>query len=36
MGLSRSTLYDPPATPVDEPELVARMRAICDEFEACV
>jgi putative transposase len=34
MGLSRSTFYDPPATPVDEPELLAQMRAICDEFEA--
>lgn len=34
MGLSRSTLYDPPATPIDVTELVARMRAICDEFEA--
>ena len=34
MRLSRSTFYDPPATPVDETELVARMRAICDEFEA--
>lgn len=32
MGLSRSTLYDPPATPVDETELVARMQAISDEF----
>ena len=34
MRLSRSTFYDLPATPVDETELVARMRAICDEFEA--
>ncbi len=34
MGLSRSTLYDPPATPIDVTELVARVRAICDEFEA--
>ena len=34
MRLSRSTFYDPPATPVDVTELVARMQAICDEFEA--
>jgi putative transposase len=34
MGLPRSTFYDMPATPADEAEIVARMRAICDEFEA--
>jgi putative transposase len=34
MGLPRSTFYDMPATPIDEAEIVARMRAICDEFEA--
>lgn len=34
MGLSRSTFYDAPAVPIDEAELVARMRAICDEFES--
>ena len=34
MGLSRSTFYDAPAMPIDETELVARMQAICDEFEA--
>ena len=34
MGLSRSTFYDAPALPIDETELVARMQAICDEFEA--
>lgn len=34
MRLSRSTFYDLPATPIDETELVARMQAICDEFEA--
>ena len=34
MGLSRSTFYDVPATSVDETELVTRMQAICDEFEA--
>ena len=33
MGLPRSTFYDKPATPADEAEIVARMRAICDEFE---
>jgi hypothetical protein len=30
MGLPRSTFYDMPATPTDEAEIVARMRAICD------
>jgi hypothetical protein len=34
MGLSRLTVYDAPATPIDETELVARMEATCDEFEA--
>ena len=34
MGLPRSTFYDGPATPADEAEIVARMRAICDEFES--
>jgi putative transposase len=34
MGLPRSTFYDVPATPADEAEIVARIRAICDEFEA--
>jgi len=34
MGLSRSTFYDAPATSIDETELLARMQAICDEFEA--
>jgi putative transposase len=34
MGLPRSTFYDVPAAPADEAEIVARMRAICDEFEA--
>jgi putative transposase len=34
MGLPRSTFYDAPATPADDAEIVARMRAICDEFEA--
>ena len=34
MGLPRSTFYDVPAAQVDDAEIVARMRAICDEFEA--
>jgi putative transposase len=34
MGLSRSTYYDVPSLPTDDPALVATMRAICDEFEA--
>ena len=34
MGLPRSTFYDAPAMPIDEIELVARMAAIGDEFEA--
>ena len=33
MGLPRSTFYDGPMAQVDEAEIVARMRAICDEFE---
>jgi putative transposase len=34
MGLPRSTFYDAPVTPVDDDEIVARITAICDEFEA--
>jgi hypothetical protein len=34
MGLPRSTFYDVPAAPADEAEIIARMRAIRDEFEA--
>ena len=34
MGLARSTYYDAPATPADESEIVAHIKAICDEFEA--
>ena len=34
MGLPRSTFYDVPAAPADKAEIIARMRAICDEFEA--
>ena len=34
MGLLRSTYYDTPATEADT-EIVARITAICEEFEAC-
>ena len=34
MNLSRSTFYDAPATPAGDAEIVARITAICDEFEA--
>lgn len=34
MGLPRSTFYDAPAAPLDDAEVVGRMQAICDEFEA--
>jgi putative transposase len=34
MGLPRSTYYDAPAIEVDETQIVARIAAICDEFEA--
>ncbi len=34
MGLARSTYYDAPAIKADEAEIVARITAICDEFEA--
>jgi putative transposase len=33
MGVPRSTFYDTPATKTDEAEIVARITAICDEFE---
>ena len=33
MGLLRSTYYDTPATEADT-EIVARITAICEEFEA--
>jgi putative transposase len=33
MGLPRSTFYDAPVMPVDDDEIVARITAICDEFE---
>jgi len=34
MGLQRSTFYDAPAVPADEAAVVARVTAVCDEFEA--
>jgi putative transposase len=34
MGLPRSTFYDAPATRLGDAEIVSRMQAICDEFEA--
>jgi len=34
MGLLRSTFYDVPATPLEDAEIVGRMQAVCDEFEA--
>ena len=34
MGLPRSTYYDAPVATADEAEIVARIEAICDEFEA--
>ena len=33
MGLPRSTFYDAPIERADDAQLVARMAAICDEFE---
>ncbi len=33
MGLARSTFYDAPAVSAGEEEIVARILAICDEFE---
>ena len=34
MGLPRSTYYDAPVATADEAEIVARIEAICEEFEA--
>jgi len=34
MGIARSTFYDAPPVKVGDTEIVARIRAICDEFEA--
>lgn len=33
MGLARSTYYDAPRVAVDDTEIVARIRAMCEEFE---
>jgi putative transposase len=33
MGLARSTFYDTPLVALDGNELLARIGAICDEFE---
>ena len=33
MGLPRSTYYDAPAIKAGEADIVARIKAICDEFE---
>jgi putative transposase len=33
MGVTRSTYYDAPAMKADEAQIVARIAAICDEFE---
>ena len=34
MGIVRSTFYDAPPVTVGDAEILARIRAICDEFEA--
>jgi len=34
MGLPRSTYYDGPPRKINDAEIIATMRAICDEFEA--
>lgn len=34
MGIARSTFYDAPPVKVGDAEIVARIQAICDEFEA--
>jgi putative transposase len=34
MGIARSTFYHAPAAATADAETVARIRAICDEFEA--
>jgi hypothetical protein len=33
MGVPRSTFYDAPAQKTDDAEIVARITAICEEFE---
>ena len=35
MGLSRSTFYDTPLAALDAGEVLARIGAICGEFECC-
>lgn len=34
MGIARSTFYDAPPAKLGDAEIIARIRAICDEFEA--
>jgi putative transposase len=34
MGLSRSTYYDKPSSPIDDHAIVAAINEICDEFES--
>ncbi len=34
MGLARSTFYDAPATKAGDAEVIARIEAVCEEFEA--
>ena len=34
MGMPRSTFYDAPAVAVGDSEILARITAICDEFES--
>ena len=36
MGLARSTFYDVAPVPLEPAELVARIGAICDEFDGSV
>ena len=35
MSLPRSAYYDAPSIPADDTEIVARIRANCDEIETC-
>jgi putative transposase len=34
MAIARSTFYDAPAAKLGDAEIIARIRAICDESEA--
>ncbi len=36
MGIARSTFYDAPPAKLGDAQIIARIRAICDEFEAYV